>query len=123
MNTYQILEKHLNEEISRIFKEKKEVKNFILNHPRKKICIENLTAQIKKEELSGVTFSKDHLIAWGKSFARNFADIALESKRQELLTENKRQQMLHDAELTKEAQKVIDEGLNGVDEVDTSKEI
>ena len=31
--------------------------------------------------------------------------------------------MLHDAELTKEAQKVIDEGLNGVDEVDTSKEI
>lgn len=123
MNTYQIIESEMDAEIKRIFAPKPDVMRFILNHPRKKICIENLTGQINKEEIKGVKFSKDHLKAWGASFARNFSELAIKQKEEELLTENKRQQLYHEAELTKEAQKVIDEGINGVDEQDSSKEL
>lgn len=66
------------QEVRRLFKDQPKVKEFILNHERKNLCIENLDVEIRKMQLVPTfTLLKNDFEFIVKSYAYTFAHAAL----------------------------------------------
>ena len=116
LDTKTLIERAFNGELKRIFAPKNEVKQFLLKHPRKKICIENLVTEVRKAELSNaIKMDLPKLEFLGKSFAKTFAKLALNLKERELMTnlqKAKEQKMANEAE---ELKKFFDDNVKQFD--------
>ena len=73
-----IIRQGFDAEINNVFKEKHDIKKYILNHERKETCISNITREIKTIELkSAIRLDKARIETLAGDFARTFAKIAL----------------------------------------------
>lgn len=66
-------------EIELLFSEKPEIRKYILEHERKKLCIENLTREIKYMEIrAAIKLDHKRIANLTRDFARTFAKASLE---------------------------------------------
>lgn len=96
------IQKHFDEFINETFKTNTAIRDFILNHERKNICIDNLTMHLKKIELTRPNYvgpGEVRLLA--KDYARMFSRAALDHKEEQLLSEAERNRKISEADYFK----------------------
>lgn len=110
MTTREIIENSFNKEVSRIFETKPQIKDMILNHERKSICIENIAAEVRKTEWSDTyKFRKDQIEDLGREYAKTFSKLALQHAEEKLLSAAERDRREREAREMAEMDKIIEE--------------
>lgn len=77
-------------ELKKVFAEKKEILNFLLNHERKKLCIANICRELKAVEFTTLTTNRQLLELVVKDFSMLFAKAAIKQKEEQLLSQAER---------------------------------
>ena len=103
-----IIESKFNSTSKGIFKKQSEVRQFILGHEKKHLCVENLAKEIKIMELKGKEFSKRTIELLSEDFARLFAQSALQLKEEQLLSEAKKIQKQKNKQDREDYQKMLE---------------
>jgi hypothetical protein len=87
----EIIKEGFDAELKRVFAPKQELLKWLLNHERKKLCIENLTKEIRLVELSSaVKLDRRRILSLSADFARTFAKVSLNVEEQKNQTELKK---------------------------------
>ena len=77
-----------NKELKQVYAEKHEVRKFLLEHPRKHVCLNNLVQEIKLMEMkTTIKLDRARIEMLGKTYAHTFSKLALNHKEQELQTD------------------------------------
>lgn len=97
-----ILTASFDKEVKRIFKDRTEMQNFILNHERKNLCIENMLEAIRGTEKVMAKLSKDDIIYVGKSYAQTFCKAAVDYAERQAMTQLQKDVELRKAQERKE---------------------
>ena len=103
-----------NEYITESF-QNSEVKNFLLTHERKQICIDNLSRELKRAEYKMITLDIILLKKTVRDFAKLFCGSALDLKKQELWSETKKITEQRKADEIEEFKKELDKEEAGVE--------
>ena len=122
MDVKSLIETTFDAEITRIFKPKQEIEKFLLNHPRKSICVGNLVHEVKKSDLlNPVRMDRERVLVLSKSYAKTFASAALEFKERETMTQL--QKGIEEKKLSEhlEMEKLFEENIQTTDETYTSE--
>lgn len=110
-----LIERAFDERVCAMFQEKPEIKKFILNHERKKLCIENLRNAVRDMEFSkGTTLKNSHITLLGKEYAVTFSRLSLQ-----YLEQDKMHYL--DKQRKQEEQKIVDEIVSCFSETDSSR--
>jgi hypothetical protein len=97
-----VVARHFNAFIEKTFKPKESVKNFLLKHERKELCINNLVTALKTLELTKPQLlGKDEVKQISEDFARMFCKAALDYAEEKALSEAERQRRISEAERIK----------------------
>lgn len=121
MDTRTILLTAFDNQIKETFKNKTEVKNWLLNHERKNTCIDNLMSEIKKTELKkAVLLNRETIEMLGKDYANSFSKISLRYQEEQAISAMERSRRLKDAEENEEIAKLFEEE---VEQIDRSREL
>ena len=116
MTIQHIIESSFDATVNILFKPNPRVVKFILNHERKKLCIENLVTEVRKMQLqNATTCKKKDLIMLGVEFARTFSDLAIKHEHQDKMHYLEKQKLADE-------QKALDEIITMFDSVDSSEE-
>lgn len=94
-----------NLELANIFEEKPQVLNFLLNHERRELCLNNLTKEIKDNPWLSKKQYQDII----KAGAHVFAKAALESREKELMTAAALKQAETNADMEKRVQEASED--------------
>jgi hypothetical protein len=87
---HEIIREEFNKYVNNTFKNEG-IKNFLLNHERLPLLISNLSTEIRKCDMMILSMNKDLLYkrnlvrGLAKDFSKTFCNIALETKRKELV--------------------------------------
>lgn len=85
-----LIEKHFNAHIKNIFKNNYEVRKYLLEHPRKHICINHLVDEIRTCELSNRIIKPDDLPGIIKDFTIMFSKAAIQHQEENIMSDNKK---------------------------------
>ena len=103
MDTRALLASEFDKEITSMFKEKTEIRNFLLNHERKDLCINNLVTEVRKSEInSAFKMNKEHVITIAKEYAKTFSSAALKYAEEQAVSSLERERRIRKAEEAEE---------------------
>ena len=94
-----LVNKLFEKNIKQTFNSKPLVESFLLNHEKRPLLIDNLLREIDKLENSVIKTSRDHIETVVKSFTLVFAEAALMSKEQSLLSQNEKSRITKEREI------------------------
>lgn len=107
-----------NQKIKKTLSSKPEIFNFINNHDRKQMVIDNLSKMIRETEWTRPDLMTGQVrISFIEDSAKMFIEAALESKKQELMTQGARDVLVRSADKYKRAQEMLDD-INKEDALD-----
>lgn len=100
-----------------IFQSKIDIKNFILKHERKEVCLQNLCEQIRIIELGRMDLSAHKYKNLIEGVAKMFCDAALKSKEEELITHAEKARRLNEASKLDQAKEMLKEAGESIREI------
>ena len=116
MSNQEIVTEAFDSEIKRIFEPKEDIKNFLLNHERKNLCIENLLKEIRVIELGGaVKLDREKIVGLGQNFAQTFAKLSLEFVERERMTAMQKKVEKDQIEENEYFEKLFNEEISEID--------
>lgn len=87
-----------------------EVLKFVLNHERKDLCIRNLCDQILVSERKlRAKFDQKKYKLMIESIANQFAQAAIDLKKQEILSQSEKKRLIKQADSLKEAEECVND--------------
>lgn len=108
-------------EIKRLYATRQPVKEFLLNHERKNLCIENLCKEIRVAEMShAVNIKRETIDMLAQNFATSFARIALKHAEEKAMTQLQKDVAIRKADEEKELLRIVEDMM---EEKDRSEEL
>lgn len=110
MRIQDIVEKSFDDKINlTYFSKHPHVAKWLLKHPRKKLCIENIVTECRKAELSMAgKLNRSHLEWVGEQYAVTFMKAAIEHEKQEKMHYLEKEKMKKDYQEKKDIMEMFD---------------
>lgn len=99
MTAIEMMEAAFNKKLDLILKDNEPVRNFVLNHPKRQLCLKNLSEQIFQIELSdNIKLDKKKIEDIGEQFALTFSKVALMDAEKKAVSDLENRRLRHDEE-------------------------